>query len=395
MGITYDAPSNTITVTGYTEGTPCTFLDIWNADQGGGWGVVSKQGTTQFMFDCKLVIGDGSTTTWFADTKKQITFNDIDTVNYEHLIDVKNYAHFSMGTLISETDKSSKDGVQFVSLCDNTTPSWHQPAFFLYVEYKAYLHLYSCSFITMTGNAIFSYAYPPNGETVLYNCYLENTQLNERHKAFNIVWVDNGIAIAYNFPEGEKFYCYSGTKLLYTHFDYPFSIKNLYIRGVTYMVAFGAGPWSGTGYFINTDSDNWAFLWAGGETGKVYRQYEFDTHCQDKEGNDLSGVSVVGEYVSPYGQAFSQTTNGNGDIPTQTIDHGFFDSAHGDTEQVKTPLKVTYSKLGYQTVVKYYDLIEKVKDIVVLHKAIRVFDSNKPVVNLKRTDPENKKVLVL
>jgi len=65
-------------------------------------------------------------------------------------------------------------------------------------------------------------------------------------------------------------------------------------------------------------------------------------------------------------EAFTDTTDENGEISTQTVDHGYFDQAHGDTEQLKTPLKVTYSKAGYQTVVKYYDLDEKTKDVVLM-----------------------------
>ena len=39
MPITYDAVTDTITVTGYTKATPCTFPDIFKADVAGGWGV--------------------------------------------------------------------------------------------------------------------------------------------------------------------------------------------------------------------------------------------------------------------------------------------------------------------------------------------------------------------
>ncbi len=393
MGITYDAPSNTITVTGFSAETPCTFLDIWNADQGGGWGVVSKQGTAQFMFDCKLKIGDGSTETWFADTKKQITWNDIDTSSYERIIEVKSNAHFIMGTVINESEKATKDGVQFVTFLDHTTPSWHQPAVFISYNYNSNvdLKLYSCSFSSAVGTS--GTVWMAGGQDHrLWNCILDNFGV-EGGDVFNVMLLDAD-GVKYARGTYEKIYAYDNSRLVYTHFDYPFEFKDVYGRNNT-IIATLASAWSGIGKIINSDLDVWSFYWDPAATGKIYRQYEFDTHCQDKEGGDLTGVSAVGEYVSPYGQAFSQTTDGNGDIPTQTVDHGFFDQAHGDTEQLKTPLKVTYSKPGYQTIVKYYDMIEKTKDVVVLHKAVRVFEASKPVINLKRTDPENKKVLVL
>jgi len=44
MAITYDAPSNTITVTGYTEGSPCTFNDLWTADKAGSLSLHDRDG---------------------------------------------------------------------------------------------------------------------------------------------------------------------------------------------------------------------------------------------------------------------------------------------------------------------------------------------------------------
>jgi len=35
MPITYDVPSNKITVTEYSELTPCNFTDLYNADKSG------------------------------------------------------------------------------------------------------------------------------------------------------------------------------------------------------------------------------------------------------------------------------------------------------------------------------------------------------------------------
>ena len=67
MAITYNAGTNVITVTGYTAGTPCTFLDVWNADQAGGWGVITRQCSHQYCLSAQLDIGDGSTVTYFGD----------------------------------------------------------------------------------------------------------------------------------------------------------------------------------------------------------------------------------------------------------------------------------------------------------------------------------------
>jgi len=75
-GITYSAATDTITITGGTEGNEYDSLDIWNADQSGGWGQVSKLGNEQFYWDCKLIFGGIFQITWFADENVQWVFND-------------------------------------------------------------------------------------------------------------------------------------------------------------------------------------------------------------------------------------------------------------------------------------------------------------------------------
>lgn len=97
MAITYNAGTNTITVTAYTAGTPCTFLDIYNADVAGAWGQVTRQCTNQFCFDCKLVIGDGSTATYFADIGIDFSFkHGIVTANWQNLLRTRTNSNFTI-----------------------------------------------------------------------------------------------------------------------------------------------------------------------------------------------------------------------------------------------------------------------------------------------------------
>ncbi|KPV63643.1 MAG: hypothetical protein AOA66_0775 [Candidatus Bathyarchaeota archaeon BA2] len=171
--------------------------------------------------------------------------------------------------------------------------------------------------------------------------------------------------------------------------------SNVVVRNVTYIMR--VHEITTDKLLKNVDSDNWEFYgWSSECTAKVFRQHEFDCHVQDKDGNAINGVSVVGEYTSPHGIAFSVTTDVNGNIATQTVDRSWYEQATGNTENLKTPLKVTYKKAGYQTTVKYYPLDQKTVDRVVMHKAVAVFNNfGSPVVNLKRANPENKNVMVL
>lgn len=105
MPCTYNSGTDTITVTGYTSGTPCTFTDIYNADVAGGWGQVTRQCSDQFCFDAHLDIGDGSTVSWFADLNKTVIYPNAGT-----FIAIKENATFRIGEADNVAQKTSKNG---------------------------------------------------------------------------------------------------------------------------------------------------------------------------------------------------------------------------------------------------------------------------------------------
>lgn len=352
------------------------------------WGVISKEFDYAFGVDAFIYIGDSWTETWFAEEVKQIIFGS--TV---YPFRVTDNGHLRLGRSVSDPLKLADRGCHII-----TTRAYS----ILTADANSYLELYATTITAKDGawlrldiDAIdlkmwmssldrAELTLNPSGD-YFHNIF--RLTMSSKTRAFTpVVEV---VRSSFN-----DFFIHSFTNAFYTQFGLTTEIKNVVMKNNTYVL--NTATFNGTFYFINAESDSWAFNWGASGDGKAFRQYEFDAHCQDKDGNDLSGVSVVGEYISPYGQAFSETTDVNGDIPTQTVDRSWYERVTGDTEQLKTPLKVTYSKASYQTVVKYYDLEEKTKDAVVLHKAVAVFISlGMPVVNLKKTDPENKNVLVL
>lgn len=352
------------------------------------WGVISKEFDYAFGVDAFIYIGDSWTETWFAEEVKQIIFGS--TV---YPFRVTDNGHLRLGRSVSDPLKLADRGCHII-----TTRAYS----ILTADANSYLELYATTITAKDGawlrldiDAIdlkmwmssldrAELTLNPSGD-YFHNIF--RLTMSSKTRAFTPV-----VEVARS--SFNDFFIHSFTNAFYTQFGLTTEIKNVVMKNNTYVL--NTATFNGTFYFINAESDSWAFNWGASGDGKAFRQYEFDAHCQDKDGNDLSGVSVVGEYISPYGQAFSETTDVNGDIPTQTVDRSWYERVTGDTEQLKTPLKVTYSKASYQTVVKYYDLEEKTKDAVVLHKAVAVFISlGMPVVNLKKTDPENKNVLVL
>jgi len=394
--ITYDAPNKIITVTGFTEGTPCTYEDLYQADQSGGWGVITKQGIGQYLIDCRIIIGDGSTDTWFAGEDVQIEFTDtVVTKNFDILHNIKYNGHFRYGKVENESKKISSAGVSVYVACDTYYGLYLIYCSSPYVQKR--VELYSSHFSSKSTHT----SYPTTifglrDNCPVWHCIFNRFQLKTCIiDGFNILILSVGFTFAYGVGGiMDDVTVHKGTYAFYALFNDVLNIKNVTVKDSTYLVR--SAMMLQDQYFVNVDAETWNFLYVGSGNGKIWRQYEFDVHCQDKDGNDLSGVSIVGEYIDPYGQAFSETSDVNGDIPTQTVDRSWYERVTGDTENLKTPLKVTYSKAGYQTVVKYYDLDEKTKDTVVLHKAVGVFlDFGRPIVNLKKTDPENKNVMVL
>ncbi len=116
MSITYS--SGVITVTGGTETSPNTFADIKTANDNGGWGVVTQQ-DRQFNIAAAIVIGDGSTTTWFIDTnllieitKAQSTYKNF---NKGAFIYVRSGANFRLGKVLDSTDKTTGSGCTVIT----------------------------------------------------------------------------------------------------------------------------------------------------------------------------------------------------------------------------------------------------------------------------------------
>ena len=251
------------------------------------------------------------------------------------------------------------------------------------------------------------------GGTKIWNSILHCPSIGTGvHDVFNIIFnesgpVAHGVA-AINYGATGSFEKITAIKcgiLFYLYQAKTITVKNVFARGNTYLfnalqIGHPSDPELGSSHFINVDADNWNFKTfsappAGWQPGKIYREYEFDVTCIDHNGA-VDGVSVIGEYIDPYGEAFSVSTGIDGKIATQIVKHGFFRYDTGDIEQLMTPLKATYSKPGYQTVVKPYPLDREIVDRVRMHKAVGVFfDFGRPVINLKKSDSENKNVLVL
>ena len=388
--ITYPDANDRIQVVG---DTPNFLQDIYDEDQANGWGVFHKQGNRQFHSEKRIILGDsGGTSTTVSDKRASLEFAPegipsggigIDGITYQN-------THPTFGELVDEAKKIVKYGVDFLYPTKGTGVN-------RYLIYASDAKLYGCS---VRGFSNSYYSLWLRGTLTLYHCTFDWASLyNAYLTAYNLLFLQQRMYSLFNvsgvMDEIRAFGGYlAGSQFIHVEATSGITVSNAIARG--YSKLYGCWLQTGNSYLINVDSDTWDMQFSESPNAKVYRQYKLDATCIDKTGSPLNEVSAVGEYINPYGQAFSVLTGPDGKIATQTIDHGFFDQAHGSTEQLKTPLKVTYGKPSYQTVPKYYPIDEKTNDRVVTHKAVGVFlDLGMPDINLKKTDPENKMVMAL
>jgi len=380
-------------VKGFDEANAYSLSDIPDCTMARGWDASYSESTSgnQLEFNFRIVVGNGATVTWLVDTGKHVTFRSTAvTGSGQTLIEVKVNGTVRFGVLDDAAQKVTSDGVVVYSFVSQAS--------MLYIKgtTNGEFYLYSCVFNSSGGSHRILIS--PNCR--IYNCIVENCFLMGLTAAnssdlFNVLLSECGLGtgfggLNYLFGQLNKITAYRNDQVFYFSTQtVSVTVKNVYARLCTNLVR--AVSMAAHNYLVNADSDNWTIVWVGTDNNKyVYRQYEFDVTCIDRGGNPVEGVTAVAEYINPYGIAFTQTTDVNGEIPTQTVDHGFFKYANGSTEQLKTPLKVTYSKAGYKTLVKYYPFNEKTKDRVVLQRAVdTMFVDGKPALNLSETDSDN------
>lgn len=358
----------------------------------GQWGVVWKLGTNTFAFDCRLYVGDNSTTTYLTDTNKMITLNKGWWSAGAWML-VRTAATVTFGTVIDATLKHTTDGCSFLYL-DDVTPSG-----FMTSQYAGLgiINLYSCSFYSLAGAYVEIWA-----GTNVWNClFTGQTELivNTSVDAFNLGIEDTKAAspmygiIAYGantFNNVIVFGSDRGIRLGST----SATLRNCSLANFnSYALTIVSSAVSH--FLIDCTLSAWALLWVSSPTAVVYRQYSFDLKVTDKDNNAINGATVT--LTDKDGnQVFSITTDANGSIAKQTVSRGHYNQANGNTLQDYGPHTLAIMKAGYQTYTKKFVLTGKTVWEIKLAKTGSVLLSlGQPVLNLKASDPENLNVLVL
>ena len=309
----YNAGTNTVTVTGSST----TLMDDWvAADIAGGWGKISKLGTSLYLVSCKLIGGDGATLTNVSDKNKQIVFADgIVTGDNQYLLRVIDNATLTLGVIGDAAAKTSANGCLLLSLeADNYLN-------FIMNSGTGIIYLYSCQIQSPTVEAFVwatrawncnfvdkAYPYDVNGFAgdfdsivvgrTIRHPVLASTFNNVLMKPTggtycNVIWLQSSASVLKNV-------------IIPTIPGYT-----QYIRVDNTNAA--------DHYFINVEKGNAAFYWVGTNTGKAYWQYEFDLQVVDNQNN---GAPLQGARYRIYdknGNELTKTGSGYTSVPNVSL----------------------------------------------------------------------------
>jgi hypothetical protein len=120
--------------------------------------------------------------------------------------------------------------------------------------------------------------------------------------------------------------------------------------------------WTGTIHLLDCEMDNYNSNWGGGSNGTLYRQHRFNLHLTDKDGNVVSGASVILK-DKDNNQVFNEETSPTGEVTfsgqhfcpeDNAVTHTRFYYEGGGQADYRGPWTLSITKAGYQD---YQDVI--------------------------------------
>jgi len=372
-GITYNSGTNTIIVTGYTEATPCTFNDIYNADVANGWGVVSKQGTNQFLLQCRLFVGDGSTVTWMRTIEEQITFETNGCGNWKNILYIRNNATFTSGVLISESKRQGKRGSSIIVRITNTGDT--NPVFGVGSSGIVYLYATHISCINSAGVGEHQTLWIRYFNS---NCRIYQTIFTDCRSLYvctgvdvqNLLWIGNHYAFEKTYFSTDSAYvwAFGGQADVYNPPNEALGnppITNFYAEKVA--------TWSLSANYIGGLRNFLGSLplptpwWQGSpQLGCYIKWYaDMDLKITDKDNNNIVGATITVKNKNGDIQ-FSTATDTNGKVfgTVWVVKDEWSGSGLSNIRTDYNPFTIEIKKAGYQTYINTFLLYKPINWVI-------------------------------
>lgn len=347
MPITYDPGTNTITVIGFSEASPCTFEDIYNASVTNGWGVVEKPTDDTYVIRAKIQIGDGTTWTYFADREKTVIFTSDVVLDYhERAIYVTRHAYFWIG----EGDESTRTGHRGC-VFDGRDMTLNSRCGFVDADSESDVRLYGCVFIAGRYETLIAVINLKGDVARVWDCYVEgggtgvyptpNLDMNST----TILDCSFGIGYGYQpaYPFTNIVVMYSNSAGVYFYSTQAYNLFNT--RFAKNHVAIHTFDLRTAARLTDCEADEWTMNWGGSPTedAKIERAYTFKVKVTDKDGNPIENA-LVELYDKNDNLVFAELTDSNGEIS----EHSIVSITYTPTGTIdNNPYTVKITKSGY------------------------------------------------
>lgn len=339
MTITYNATDNIITLDGTNT---YSFEDIYQADQNGGWGVVSKQGDDQYYIEANITLGDGTNETQLIDEDCAI---QLGTNANQRWMETKVNSIFKLTTSYFE---------------------WYAPAIVKYWYSETYIYN---SVVYRRGNADDEIRFMRPIE--ILNSYIDS-------KGWYIYSGKVTIKESVFSLASSAFWLYSGAEhdindLTLKNGYWGFILgtgkevkaKNLTIKDCTIDIRLAAD--NATLILVNSSFDKTKLQFQY-DNDILYDKFEFDIKVMDKDGNVISGANVE-LYDKNDNLIFEEATDENGEISTHEITYRKFEGIN-ETETIYTPHTLKITKDGYATYKAKITINHKIEDDIFVLDAL-------------------------
>ena len=367
----------TITHTQVTAFTATSFDYVLTQGQ---WGVVWKQSTNQFLLQCRLFVGDGSTATWMETIKEQITIETNGCGANAYIFYVHNNAVFISGVLIDLTKKQGKHGssimVRITDIGDTNTimDSHSSGIIYLYATHiacinSAGVNSWETVFIRNFNSLCRVY------QTIFTYCrdFTGCTGADVK----NLLWIGNVYEIAntYFSSTSEDIWAFGGSGDVATppkeELGQP-PLSGFYCEKVR--------SWSAQANYIGGLKNFLGSLplptprWEGTPVAGCYIKWyaDIDLKVTDKDGNDIVGATVTVNNTND-AQQFSSNTDANGEISETVfvVKDAWSGTGSSNTRTDYNNFTIEIKKAGYQTYKKVFTLYKKIDWTIALLTPLR------------------------
>jgi hypothetical protein len=320
------------------------------------WGVIWDKGKGQYQLDCIFDAGDGSTATYFGDTSKEIVLN----VSAVNQIAVNNNGILRLGELLDAATRTGRHGCTLLNIASNVNR-------LITAANLSEIYFYETIFASIAGSPMIEVKNSTKGQ--IYDCITDTLcfRYGGPDLDINNLYTHGG-TYSYQYPGGaniSNFRFNNVTSGIAIYSSYPITLKGA-VGQVSGNYELYWINYTGNGFLINCDfgRNDWRNYYNGGaaNTGNIYRQYTFNLHLTDKDGNNISGAAVVlkdkdsDEVINTNTAADGTITfsGEDGSPEDNTVTHTLYHYDGGGISDYRGPWTLTISAPGYQD---YQDVI--------------------------------------